>query len=115
MKSNSFILLVLSLLFFSCQKGVPTKTETFKVWGNCEKCKTTIETSCTVDGVKEKNWNVDSKLMTVTFDTTVITLNAIQELIAKSGYDNEAFYANDYAYNKLESCCQYERKPVDLP
>jgi len=100
--------------FFSCKTDSVEKTETFKVWGNCDKCKVTIETSVSVDGVLEKDWNVDSKLITVKFDTTKISLNGIQELIAKSGYDNDGYYGDDYAYGKLPECCQYERKPFEL-
>ena len=52
--------------------------------------------------------------MTVKFDTTKITLDGIQQLIAKSGYDNDGYYGDDYAYGKLQDCCQYERKPFEL-
>ncbi|MDF2450093.1 MAG: heavy-metal-associated protein [Bacteroidota bacterium] len=101
---------------FACNSTASSadKTETFKVWGNCEKCKVTIENSVKVDGVKEQDWNVESKLMTVKFDTTKITLSGIQQLIAKAGYDNDGFYGDDYAYAKLDGCCQYDRKPFEM-
>jgi mercuric ion binding protein len=114
MKPAYYILFLLALGMFSCETRTPEKTETFKVWGNCEKCKVTIEAACNVDGVTEKNWNVESTLMTVKFDTTKITLNRIEELIAKAGYDNDGYYGDDYVYGKLESCCQYERKSFEL-
>lgn len=114
MKLKFFILTIFSVLVItSCNNNSPIKTASFKVWGNCEKCKKTIENSCAVDGISEAKWNVDSKLITVKFDTTKTTLIDIQQLIAKSGYDNEKFYGDDYAYNKLEECCQYERKPFE--
>lgn len=111
-----FCLLLISILGFnSCKTAsTPEKTATFKVWGNCEMCKKTIEGSCAVDGIKEKDWNIESKLMTVKFDTTMVTLDEIQQLIAKVGYDNEVYFGDDYAYGKLESCCQYERRPFEL-
>lgn len=114
MKFVLYILFFLSLGLFSCKTGSPEKTETFKVWGNCEKCEATIEASCAVDGVIEKDWSAESTLMTVKFDTTKISLNGIQELIAKAGYDNDGYYGDDYAYGKLPDCCQYERKPFEL-
>ncbi len=52
--------------------------------------------------------------MTVKFDTTLVTLDAIEQAIAKSGYDNDGYYGDDYAYGKLEACCQYERKPFEI-
>ena len=114
MKSIYYIIFFLTLGFFSCSTGVPEKTETFNVWGNCEKCKAVIESSCSVDGVIEKDWNIESTLMTIKFDTTKISLEGIQQLIANSGFDNDGFYGDDYAYGKLPDSCQYERKPFEL-
>lgn len=40
----------------------PTKTETIKVWGNCEMCQTTIEKAAKkVKGVVKAKWDVDKK------------------------------------------------------
>lgn len=115
MKSIYAILLIFILGLISCNSTSGSlKTETFKVWGNCDKCKATIENAAGLDGVKEKNWNVESTLMTVKFDTTLVTLDAIEQAIAKSGYDNDGYYGDDYAYGKLEACCQYERKPFEI-
>ncbi|MES2566773.1 MAG: heavy-metal-associated domain-containing protein [Bacteroidota bacterium] len=116
MKVLFYIIFFLSVGLFSCKTSSTSsqKTETFKVWGNCEKCKVTIENSVSVDGVTEKDWNVESKLMTVKFDTMKVTLNGIQQLISKAGYDNDGFYGDDYAYAKLPACCQYDRKPFEL-
>lgn len=114
MKSIFYILFFTTFCLFSCKNASTEKTETFKVWGNCEKCKVTIEAACAVDGVIEKNWSAESTLMTVKFDTTKIRLNGIQELIAKVGYDNDGYYGDDYAYGKLPDCCQYERKPFEM-
>ncbi len=110
-----FAFIIISILGITACNTVSTseKTVSFKVWGNCEKCKKTIESSCSIDGVKEKEWNVESKLMTVKFDTTKISLDQLEQLIAKSGYDNDAYFGDDYAYAKLESCCQYERRPFE--
>ncbi len=109
----TYLLLVIAIT--SCtQKADPIKTETFKVWGNCEKCQKTIEAACLIDGVTEKKWDVNSKLFTVKYDTTLVNLDIIQQSIAKVGYDNDAYYGDDYAYGKLAACCQYERKPFEL-
>jgi copper chaperone CopZ len=114
MKVVAIFLGSLLLMLSSCKNEGAQKTEIFKVWGNCDQCKATIEKSISVDGVQEKNWNEDSKLMTVKFDTTKITINGIKKLIANSGYDNEQYFGDDYAYAKLPDCCQYERRPFEL-
>ncbi|MBA4260270.1 MAG: hypothetical protein C0446_13985 [Chitinophaga sp.] len=85
-------------------------TSTFKVWGNCEMCKETIESSLKVDGIIKADWNVDSKIMTVTYDNSKITLDQIQKNIASVGYDNEKYKGDDKAYGELAGCCQYDRK-----
>ena len=113
MKFSYIIIITFILGFISCNQSTSLKTATFQVWGNCDKCKKTIETSVSIKGVNEKNWNVESKLMTIKFDTTIISLEEVEQLIAKVGYDNDMYYGDDYAYGKLESCCQYERKPFD--
>lgn len=87
-----------------------TETVTFKVWGNCGTCKKNIEKSVKVDGVSKADWNKDTKVMTISFDASKITLEQIQKRIASVGYDTELFKGNDKAYNKLDKCCQYDRK-----
>ena len=114
MKPILYIAAALVILVSACQPSSPEVTATFKVWGNCETCKKTIEDASKLSGVKEANWNVDSKLMTVKFDTTQVNLDAIEQNIAKAGYDNDKYFGDDYAYGKLKECCQYERKPYEM-
>lgn len=85
-------------------------TSTFKVWGNCEMCKETIEGSLKVDGIAKADWNVDSKIITVSYDDKKISLDQIQKNIASVGYDNEKYKGDDKAYGELPGCCQYDRK-----
>lgn len=87
-----------------------TATSTFKVWGNCDMCKETIETSLKVEGISKADWNVDSKVLTVSYDTTKITLDQIQKNVASVGYDNEKYKGDNKAYEELADCCQYDRK-----
>lgn len=82
----------------------------FTVWGNCEMCKETIEKSVDTVGVKTASWDVDKKVMTISYDTSKINLKTIQQLIASSGYDNVAISGDDNTYKKLHACCQYDRK-----
>lgn len=114
MKASIYIIALCLFILSGCKTASPEKTATFKVWGNCETCKQTIEASVAVPGVKEASWNVDSKLMTVKFDTTKISLDMIEQDIAKVGYDNDKYFGDDYAYGKLKECCQYERKPYEM-
>lgn len=85
-------------------------TSTFKVWGNCEMCKETIEGSLKVDGISKSDWNTETKMINVSYDTTKISLDKLQKNIASVGYDNEKHKGDDKAYSALPECCQYDRK-----
>lgn len=117
---TTFVLGIVMLIFSSCTDNSSTEkennalavTETkFKVWGNCEMCKETIEKSLKVPGVSSSNWNPDTKEIVVKFDSTEINADEIQKKIAASGYDTEKFKGDETAYAGLPECCQYERKP----
>lgn len=93
---------------FSAQIKNP-KTETVKVWGNCEMCKTTIEKAANKKGIAKAVWNDETKQATITYNTKTTTLNEVLKRIALAGYDNTVFAATEAAYNNLPSCCQYDR------
>jgi copper chaperone CopZ len=113
-KLISVFIFTASLFVFACTgHKSPAVEMTVHVWGNNEKCKATIEKSSSIEGVSEANWNIDSKLLKLKLDTSVVTLGAVLQAVAKAGYDNEMFYADDYAYNKLPESCQYDRRPFE--
>jgi copper chaperone CopZ len=82
----------------------------FKVWGNCETCKETIEEAAKFKGVTFCAWDTLSKICIVTFDSRETNVEAIQKAIATAGYDNDGYLGDDKAYAELPTCCQYERK-----
>jgi mercuric ion binding protein len=89
-------------------------TETFKVWGNCEMCKARIEKAAKEEGVSSADWNIETKILTVSFDPAKTNLGAIEKKIADVGHDNEKYRADDKVYNALPECCKYKRAPLDL-
>ncbi|AZB31289.1 DUF3347 domain-containing protein [Chryseobacterium balustinum] len=111
MKSISKILglmmLFVSLVYSAQIKNA--KTETTKIYGNCDMCKSTIEKSGNVKNVAMVNWDKDSKMATITYDSKKTNEQEILKRIANAGYDSESFYAPDDVYAKLPSCCQYKR------
>ncbi|MBL7891253.1 MAG: heavy-metal-associated domain-containing protein [Bacteroidia bacterium] len=104
------IALGLSLVYLSSCAPSSAKTTEFKVWGNCGMCKETIEGSLKTDGVIEANWNKDTKMIRVKYDTLMINLDDIHKQIAGVGYDTEKMKGDDTAYANLHECCQYKRK-----
>lgn len=102
------IVLFLGFNLKSFSQNAP-QTTTFKVYGNCEMCKATIEKALDVKGVKAANWNTETKMIEVVYVPAKITEEKIHELIAASGYDTEKAKANDKVYGDLHSCCKYPR------
>ncbi len=100
----------LSFLLMSVFSFAQTQKQTVKVWGECGMCKKTIEKAAKQAGATAANWNVDSKILAVSFDAKQTNVEAIEKSIAAAGYDTKNFTASDDAYNKLHSCCHYERK-----
>jgi len=73
-------------------------------------CERTIEGSLKdVDGVTLADWDKETDQMTVSFNSEVITLDAIKQKIVDVGYDSDTHRAKDEVYNSLPGCCQYER------
>ena len=109
------ILLVLCVISatYACNNGDTkfAKNASFKVWGNCEMCAKTIEGGLDTKGILLVNWNKDTKILDVNYDSTLIILPQIHQKVAATGYDTELLGGNDVAYANLNECCQYERKP----
>ncbi len=96
-------------LFVTAASAQKTKTESFKVLGNCGMCKSKIEKAAKDAGAETAVWDVDTKLITVSYKTKSTNTAKIQEKIAGSGYDNVGAKASDDSYNKLHGCCKYDR------
>jgi hypothetical protein len=103
---TTFIFLFIGLTSVTAQK----QESTFKVWGNCGMCKTTIEGAAKNSGATFASWNIESKMLTVKYNGKATSEDKIQKGIADAGYDNVKYEAKDEVYNKLHGCCQYDRK-----
>lgn len=78
------------------------KTEKFKVKGNCGMCEKRIEKAAkAVDGVKEADWNKETKMIEVKFDDTKTDLDKIEMAIAKVGHDTPHHKASKDVYDEL--------------
>src|SRR5258705_7527698 len=97
------------LMAFATVSFAQAKTETFKVSGNCGMCKSKIEKAAKDEEAKSAIWDVDTKILTVTYTSSSTNTAKIQEKIASVGYDNEGATASKESYEKLHSCCKYER------
>ena len=84
-----------------------TSATTF-VAGACDMCKERIEKAAMErKGVKKASWDVDSKMLTVTFNPKIITVEKILCRVADRGHDNNFEKAKDAVYKELPECCHY--------
>ena len=106
------IVLFSSITVFGQKAGARSndKKESIKVWGNCGMCKKTIESAAMKAGATAADWNTETKILAVSYRSNKTTNDKIQQAVAAAGYDTKDFTAPDEAYQKLHSCCQYDRK-----
>ncbi len=112
MKFPIFLMMPMVALFAftSCEAQITnSKTEAAKVYGNCSMCEKTIEKAAFIKGEAKVDWDQDTKMAQITYDSSKTNVNAILQRIAAAGYDSDPFTAPDDVYNNLPDCCQYER------
>ena len=112
MKTVSIKLMMTALLAITVNANAQIrnpKTEQITVYGNCGMCENTIESAGNLKKIAKVDWDKDSKIATITYDSAKTDKNEILKRIALAGYDSDSFLAPDDVYNNLHGCCQYDR------
>jgi len=109
MKTLLRSLLVFTLLISTFISAQTLTKSTFMVKGECGMCEERIETSAKKSGAKTAVWNAETQKLEVEFDPAKTSADLILKNIANVGHDNEKYRASDTVYDKLPSCCHYER------
>ncbi len=91
----------------SAQQPASDSTVSFRVEGACGMCEERIEAAASIKGVKEASWDVESKLLTVTYIPGKVKLAKIRQKIVAAGHDIGDQKANLSIYNALPDCCHY--------
>jgi periplasmic mercuric ion binding protein len=114
MKNSLFFVVIGLLSSLACSQPtnvVANQNAQFEVWGNCGMCKKTIEKAAkSVPGVASATWEVDSHQLSVALDSAQTGVASVHQAIATAGYDTDQVRGDDAAYQKLHSCCQYDRR-----
>ena len=98
-------LFLLSSIFLSAQNLSKSQ---FKVKGNCDMCKTRIESTAKKAGAKTAVYSIDLQTLTVETEDNLSSDDILKKL-AEVGHDNEKYRAKDNVYKNLPGCCHYER------
>lgn len=101
---SGVFMLVISINTTKAQDVAELKIKTSAM---CDMCKETMEKHMAFEkGVKKSSLDVDSKILTVTYNPAKITPEQIRKAVAKSGYDADDVPADPKAYKKLDACCK---------
>lgn len=106
MKSIKFFIAIV-VLTISTVAFAANKTETIKVSGNCESCKTRIEKAAKISRVTTADWNQKTKVLTLVYDPSKVKSDDVQRKIAAVGHDTPKYKATTAVYNSLPGCCKY--------
>ena len=119
MKFHKYILLLclsnLSISLFAQNSKSENNTSTsqnyvvtkISVNGACEQCKDRIELAVKLKGVRVGIWDVETKMLSLEYDTMMISLEKIQNKILAVGHDVADKKAKDKIYQDLPACCHY--------
>lgn len=98
------------LLITACNAQIKNQnTETVKIYGNCGMCKSTIEKAGNKKNKSVVDWNKETKIATISYDSLKTSKEEILKRIALAGYDSDIFLAPNETYANLPNCCQYGR------
>ena len=111
---KTIVLMFSAMLMLGIQNVfAETKSEKFKVNGNCGMCEKRVEKAALgVKGVSKADWNKDTQIMLVDFDASKTSLDKVEAAIAKVGHDTPLHKAGAKTYESLPGCCQYDRPAV---
>ena len=77
----------LAIMLIASFSFAQTKTEQFKVSGECGTCKKKIEKAAKSAGASYALWDASSKMLTVKFASATASKTKIEQSIADAGYD----------------------------
>ena len=114
MKNNKALIPIFFMMFTTVLFGTQSfaqskKIETIKIKTSamCTQCKDRIEQGMAFEkGVKDVVLDVESKVVTIKYNTKTTTPDELRKKISRLGYDADEVPANKEAYEKLPACCK---------
>jgi copper chaperone CopZ len=106
------IILILAIIMghfalLAADKEPKTLTIRFGVASVCGSCEKTIEKAMDVKGVVAADYNLETKMLEVTYRPSKITEPDLHRLLNEVGYDTDSSKATDEQYSKVHHCCKY--------
>ena len=106
----AFVLALFSFANLNAQTPAPTSKNAvikIKTSGECDMCKKSIESEVgKMSGVKKVTLDIETKILTVEYNTKKTSPDKIRKAIAGIGYDADDVKANNRAQKELPGCCK---------
>ncbi|GAB3204491.1 copper chaperone CopZ [Pontibacter aydingkolensis] len=106
------VVLMMAFVSFGANAQAQNKNEeTLKIKTSavCGMCKKTMEKAMAYEkGVKSSSLDVDSKILTVVFDSRKTNADNVRKAVNETGYDADDKPASERAYKRLDDCCKKE-------
>lgn len=116
MKTKSLtILLAIFIFLLKITIGQSNLMEVkIKTSAVCDMCKETLEKAMAYEkGVKSSNLDVETAILSVTFNPQKTSTEKIKKAVSLAGYDADDVLANPKAYNNLNPCCKKDAHKKD--
>ena len=97
------------ILWFAGWSSASAQMDTVRIQTSaiCEQCKDRIEHDLSFEkGIRTAHLDLNSKVVTVVYNSKKTDAEKIREAIAEIGYDADSIKANPKSYQKLPSCCK---------
>ncbi|MEI6684132.1 MAG: heavy-metal-associated domain-containing protein [Bacteroidota bacterium] len=112
-KTNTYLsalLILVTVMTLSAQAFAQEKkieSIQIKTSAMCKQCKERIENGLVYDkGVKDVVLDVDTKIVTIRYNTKATNPETLRKKISKLGYDADTIPCDKAAYEKLPACCK---------
>jgi mercuric ion binding protein len=100
-------LIVLGSITVNAQSKAKLQTVDIKTSALCESCQNRIQKALIrTKGISKATLNIDTKVVTVKYDPSILTVDKIRTTISMSGYDADDVKADTKAYASLPDCCK---------
>lgn len=101
-------LIALNILFLSFTVAAQkTQSAEIKTSAECGSCKERLEGKLNyTEGIRFAELDLSTKVLTVKYTASKISLDEIRKIISETGYDADEVKANPEALEKLPACCK---------
>ena len=101
------LMIIIAFAAFSIAAKAQTEKVEIKTSAICGMCKNTIERDLAFEkGVKSADLDLETKVLTVEYNSKKTTPDKIRTRVTKVGYNADDKKRDPKAYSKLPACCQ---------